>query len=218
VNGFHVYNMSLMPGKSLKDLIYGNAVKKIKRVEFSSGQAVDIAIGVARALADVHKKSIYRDVKASNTLVSPDPRRKEIRSVSLIDFGLVGEITPGGFATETGVGVSVSRGQTSVILDERDDDGPAEPEQRGASGVLGTPQYMSPSQAEGKRVWPSDDIYALGITLFETVTGGKSEISQPSPEEDPAALMSLDWSGTSSEAILIWTLLKIPSSPTFWLK
>ena len=37
--------------------------------------------------------------------------------------------------------------------------------------VLGTPDYMAPEQIEGKELTPAADIYALGIVMFEMVTG-----------------------------------------------
>jgi len=41
----------------------------------------------------------------------------------------------------------------------------------GGVGILGSPAYMAPEQVEGTEVGPAADIYALGVVLFEMVTG-----------------------------------------------
>ncbi|MHC4253014.1 MAG: serine/threonine-protein kinase, partial [Planctomycetota bacterium] len=52
---------------------------------------------------------------------------------------------------------------------------PAEPASKGgitkAGSIMGTPDYISPEQVDGKEVDVRADIYALGVTLYETVTG-----------------------------------------------
>jgi TolB-like protein/tetratricopeptide (TPR) repeat protein len=50
----------------------------------------------------------------------------------------------------------------------------------GAAMLVGTPEYMSPEQAEGREVDGRSDIYSLGIILFELLTG-----RIPSPADQP---------------------------------
>jgi serine/threonine protein kinase len=51
-----------------------------------------------------------------------------------------------------------------------------------AGFVVGTPEYMAPEQARGKTVGPASDIHALGMILYEMLTG-KGAFSGESDEE-----------------------------------
>jgi putative nucleotidyltransferase with HDIG domain len=65
--------------------------------------------------------------------------------------------------------------------------------------VIGTPEYMSPEQAEGAPIGFATDIYALGILVFELFTGAlpfkaenpiqtlRQQVKDPPPLEGPAA-------------------------------
>ena len=52
------------------------------------------------------------------------------------------------------------------------------------SAIIGTPAYMSPEQAHGMPIDARSDIYALGIVLFELITG-----SEPFQAETPMGLL-----------------------------
>ncbi|MBL8212048.1 MAG: protein kinase [Bryobacterales bacterium] len=67
------------------------------------------------------------------------------RRAVLMDFGLARDLIPGRDLSATITG----------------------------SGFAGTPSYMAPEQLQGKAATPAADIHALGVVLFEMLTGGR---------------------------------------------
>ena len=102
---------------------------------------------ICSALGAAHEAGmIHRDIKPDNIVLVPLPMGGE--SVKVLDFGIAklkeGKSVEGGL-TLTGTGV-----------------------------VIGTPQYMSPEQAMGKRGDQLDgrsDLYSLGVVMYEMLTG-----------------------------------------------
>ena len=44
--------------------------------------------------------------------------------------------------------------------------------------VMGTPQYLSPEQAEGKQATPASDVYSLGVVAFECLAGRRPFVAE----------------------------------------
>jgi serine/threonine-protein kinase len=94
---------------------------------------------------------VHRDLKPSNIILVPEDDHNYI--VKLVDFG-VGKIVPG---------VSEVPGALEPARDVED--------VTRAGLLLGSPRYMSPEQIRSKPVELRTDLYALGVILFQALTG-----------------------------------------------
>jgi serine/threonine protein kinase/Tol biopolymer transport system component len=111
------------------------------------GEALDVAIQVASALAAAHAAGIvHRDIKPENVMLRADGY------VKVLDFGL---------AKLPEHPASTSRLKKAREFALNTDPGV----------VMGTPRYMSPEQARGLAVDARTDIFSLGVMLFEMVSG-----------------------------------------------
>ena len=82
-------------------------------------------------------------------------------------------------------------------------------------GLLGTVAYMSPEQITGGAIGPAADLYALGILLFEALTGhlpfaGPDIVAQHLGEEPPAPSARLPGLVAAHDAVLLRALRKAP--------
>jgi tRNA A-37 threonylcarbamoyl transferase component Bud32 len=107
---------------------------------------------VLKAIGEAHKKAIvHRDLKSENVMITKDKRGEDL--VKVMDFGIA-KVLDDAHAVST------------------DADGDGQKIYKTMEGVItGTPQYMSPEQAEGKKVDHRSDLYSLGVILFEMLTG-----------------------------------------------
>lgn len=115
-------------------------------------QAVDLIAQTCEAIAEAHEFGVvHRDLKPANLFVVQRPG--EAPSIKVLDFGI---------AKNTGL-VATTLGPldamtSSFVTEDR--------------ALMGTPYYMSPEQLSSSReVDERTDIWALGVILFQLVTG-----------------------------------------------
>jgi serine/threonine-protein kinase len=128
------------------ELVPGKSLRDVIAREAPLGpyRAVDVAEQIASSLADAHSHGIvHRDLKPDNVILSERAGRRDFARV--LDFGIAKLFDDGAHT-------------------------PA-PAMTRAGQILGTPQYMSPEQVTGRTVDGRTDIYALGVMLYEMLTG-----------------------------------------------
>jgi serine/threonine-protein kinase len=114
-------------------------------------RTVRLGIRMARALYAAHQKGvIHRDMKPENVFVRVGDDGFE--RIKIVDFGIAQLRADGEKAS--------------------DPEAPVKHRKLTKTGMIfGTPEYMSPEQAAGRGIDQRIDVYALGIILFEMLTG-----------------------------------------------
>ncbi len=139
--------MEYLEGETLEDRI-GKGALPVEQV-FKFG------VQIADALERAHRQGIvHRDLKPGNVMLTRS-------GVKLLDFGLAKSLAPT---------MAALRGDAPSSLPTS-----AEPSRLTERGtIMGTFQYMSPEQLEGKDADARSDIFALGAVLYEMATGKKA--------------------------------------------
>ncbi len=142
-----VYNMGLYDGDCpyyVMDLLEGLALSDLIAkgpVQFDT--VLDIFIQIAAGLGYAHGKGVvHRDVKPSNVVLLPGKDGGYI--VKVVDFGIAKLLPSASLAGQS---------------------------QTAPGDIFGSPFYMSPEQCIGADVDNRSDIYSLGCTFFETLSG-----------------------------------------------
>ena len=150
-NGTDYLVMEHLEGETLADRLKRSDGTKVPPLQIE--EALTHAIAIADALDTAHRHGItHRDLKPGNVMLTAS-------GAKLLDFGLAkltGKTSP--FASADGD--SAPPTATSPLTDQ--------------GMVLGTLQYMSPEQLQGKEADARSDIFAFGALVHEMVTGQKA--------------------------------------------
>lgn len=166
-DGYYFYSMRLIEG--------GNLAQHMARYRDDHRAAARLIISAARGIHYAHQRGIlHRDLKPANILLDKDGRPH------VADFGVAKNLR--GEVTTDSREASPPHSAASAPRDASAD--PAADSQRSRPGsreldltqvgeIVGTPSYMAPEQASGKKgvVTVAADIYSLGAILYEMLTG-----------------------------------------------
>ncbi len=169
--------MEFLEGETLSD--------RLRKGAMPLNEILKIGIAIAEALAVAHRQGIvHRDLKPGNIMLTQG-------GAKLMDFGL---------AKPLGVqNTGVSSGTVPSFTAAATLSGPSPLTPLTTAGsIVGTIQYMSPEQIEGKEADARSDIFAFGAVLYEMAAGkrpfaGKSQISLASSilENDPEPISAI---------------------------
>src|SRR6266849_1235918 len=183
----HLYDIGSQDGTDylVMEFLEGETLaERLRKGAMPLNEILKIGISIAEALAVAHRQGIvHRDLKPGNIMLTPG-------GAKLMDFGL---------AKPLGLQTTVASGTVPSFTAVATLSGPSPLSPLTTAGsIIGTIQYMSPEQIEGKEADARSDIFAFGAVLYEMATGnrpfqGKSQISLASSilESDPEPISAI---------------------------
>jgi serine/threonine-protein kinase len=137
--------MEYVEGKSVAQLLQTKG-------RLGADAGVEIGIQACAGLEYAHRQGIiHRDVKPGNLMVIGGPAGRQRRDSSAHEPP-TGEIT----IKLTDFGIARASAQSRLTQ---------------VGSVVGTAAYLAPEQARGEEATPAADVYALGVVLYQLLTG-----------------------------------------------
>jgi serine/threonine protein kinase len=145
-NIVHVYDEGEVSGVHFMAMEYleGQDVRHLirSRGKLTPEQTLQYLLPVAEALDYAHDRGlIHRDIKSANIFICNNPDTERSRSARIVLMDF---------------GIAHAAAGTQLTK---------------AGTVIGTPEYMSPEQADGRQVDHRTDLYSLGVVMYECLTG-----------------------------------------------
>ncbi|MFN0150158.1 MAG: protein kinase domain-containing protein [bacterium] len=140
------------------ELVEGETLAaRLERGALPTSEVLRLGAQIADALDRAHRAGIvHRDLKPANVMLTKS-------GAKLMDFGLA-----------RAAGLSGAGGGTSVTLAALSQSPTMSRPLTVAGSIVGTFQYMSPEQLEGRDADARGDIWALGCVLYEMATGHRA--------------------------------------------
>jgi serine/threonine protein kinase len=188
VDGLTFIATEYIDGDTLRHYLKGKPLKL--------GEVLDISIQVLAALDAAHEATIvHRDIKPENVMI-----RRRDRVVKVLDFGLA----------------KLTEKKTSTV--QGDEQSEAVTQFKTAPGIImGTPNYMSPEQAQAKTVDVRTDIWSTGVMIYEMAAGAIPFSGATTAhtivqiiEKDPVPLTKLVQAPDELERIVTKAMAKSP--------
>ncbi len=153
-DGIDFLVMEFLEGETLAD--------RLRKGPLPTEQVLKYGVEICEGLERAHKSGVvHRDLKPANVMLTKT-------GAKLMDFGLA-KAVPAGASPASSLTMTISHPSADQPLTAH-------------GTIVGTFQYMSPEQTEGKEADARSDIFALGAVLYEMATGkraftGKSQAS-----------------------------------------